>query len=124
MNPIQARIVTISGVAALLGLLTAVPAAAAPVFFEVGGDATTASILPTVNNFRTQLGDNNGNGPGTTGGRREINWDGRGGVSTNSPGGTPFDVFLNKSRRAVHYPWNRLRAGHTSGLGGYGSGWL
>lgn len=71
-------------------------AAAAPIVFSVGGDATTASIQPTVDTFRAALGNpNNGNAPGPlAGGRREINWDG-GGSDANAPGGTPFDVFLN-----------------------------
>jgi hypothetical protein len=70
---------------------------AVPVVFSVGGNNTTASIQATVDNFRTAVGNpNNGNNAGDLGsGRREINWDGGGGVSTPSPGGTPFNVFLN-----------------------------
>jgi hypothetical protein len=64
--------------------------------FSDSGDATTASIQGTVDSFRAALGDpNNGNTAGPLGnGRREINWDG-GGSPNNSPGGTPFNVFLN-----------------------------
>jgi hypothetical protein len=64
--------------------------------FSVGGNASTASIEDTVNLFRAALGDpNNGNAAGPlASGRREINWDG-GGNNANSPGGTPFNVFLN-----------------------------
>jgi hypothetical protein len=96
MNPLQAHIAKTSGTAALLGLLTALPAAAGPVVFSVGG-SDAASIQSTVDNFRTALGNpNNGNAAGTTGGRREINWDGGGPpVDANAPGGTPFNVFLN-----------------------------
>ena len=78
--------------AALLSTLSLSSAAvAAPIVFSVGGDATAASIQTTVDSFRTALGSpNNGNAPG---GRREINWDG-GGVVTTQLGGNPFNVFL------------------------------
>ena len=64
--------------------------------FSVGGDATPASIQPTVDTFRAALGDpNNGNSVGPlVGGRREINWDG-GGAVVASPVGTPFTGFQN-----------------------------
>jgi hypothetical protein len=63
--------------------------------FSVGGN-NAASIQPTVDSFRAALGEpNNGNAPGTTGGRREINWDGGGGVSATALAGTPFNGFLN-----------------------------
>jgi hypothetical protein len=69
---------------------------ATAVQFSIGGDNTAASIQATVDSFRAAVGNpNNGNNAGTTGGRREINWDGGGGVSTPAPGGTPFNVFLN-----------------------------
>jgi hypothetical protein len=62
--------------------------------FSVGGNADPASIQATVDSFRLALGGiNNGNAPGTIGGRREINWDGGGSATTIS--GTPFDGFLN-----------------------------
>jgi hypothetical protein len=81
---------------AALVALGAVPAGAAPITFSVGGDSTPASIQTTVDAFRAALGDpNNANNPGPLArGRREINWDG-GGNTANSPGGTPFNVFLN-----------------------------
>jgi len=67
-----------------------------PVVFSVGGDSTTASIQAKVDEFRVALtAPNNGNAPGPLQfGRREINWDG-GGSTATSPGGTPFNVFLN-----------------------------
>ena len=70
---------------------------AAPVLFSVGGDASPASIQATVDAFRAALGDpNNANNPGPlSGGRREINWDGGGGVFATTLPVTPFDVFLN-----------------------------
>ena len=83
------------GAAVLLGLMTALPAVASPGGFEVGGTADPASISGTVASFQTNLGNpNNGNAPGTTGGRREINWDGGGGVNANAVSGTPFNGFL------------------------------
>jgi PEP-CTERM motif len=70
---------------------------AVPVVFSVGGDSTTASIQTTVTNFQNAVGNpNNGNNAGQLSGRREINWDGGGPpVNNNSPGPTPFTVFLN-----------------------------
>jgi hypothetical protein len=73
-------------------------AGAAPVFFEVGGDDTAASITATVNAFRAAVGDpNNANNAGPlASGRREINWDGGGPpiVEGTAPV-TPFNVFRN-----------------------------
>ena len=55
--------------------------------FSDGGDATQASIQGTVDAFRAAVGNaNNGNAAGTVGGRREINWDGGGNVSTTAFG--------------------------------------
>jgi hypothetical protein len=74
------------------------------IIFEVGGNASTASIQGTVDAFRTALGNpNNGNAPGTTGGRREINWDG-GGATATAPGGTPFTVFFDTRGALVTTP--------------------
>jgi hypothetical protein len=72
------------------------PAFAVPMTFSASGPNAT-SISATVAQFQAALGNpNNGNAAGTTGGRREINWDG-GNVNLldNTPGGTPFNVFLN-----------------------------
>ena len=94
MNSTQAHIGKAFG-AVLLGLLSAMPLAASPVIFSVGGTSSPASIQATVDTFRAALGDpNNGNAPGTTDGRREINWDG-GGVNANAVSGTPFSGFLD-----------------------------
>lgn len=80
-----------------VSVLTAAPSAAAPIIFSAGGTDATSSIQATVTNFQTALGNpNNGNNAGTTGGRREINWDGGNpALVVNTPGGTPFNVFLN-----------------------------
>src|SRR5262245_15228756 len=78
----------------LLGLSLSDTAHAAPIGFGASGLAA-GDIQATVDAFRDALGNpNNGNAPGTVGGRREINWDG-GGATTPSPGGTPFTVFQN-----------------------------
>jgi hypothetical protein len=64
--------------------------------FSVGGNADPASIQATVDAFRAAAGDpNNGNAPGTIGGRREINWDGGGNNFNTTISPTPFDGFLN-----------------------------
>ena len=65
------------------------------VFQAAGPDA--ASIQGTVDAYRAALGSpNNGNAPGPLAtGRREINWDGGGGVNTTTAPVTPFNVFLN-----------------------------
>jgi len=82
---------------------------AAFVPFSFGGDSSTSgstSIQPTVDNFRNALGGvNNGNAASTTGGRREINWDGgTTSVIPATPGGTPFTVFLNNRGALITTP--------------------
>lgn len=68
----------------------------APSMFQAAGPSA-ASIQSTVDQFRAALGAvNNGNNPGQTSGRREINWDG--GSPTNAAttlSGTPLTTFLN-----------------------------
>ncbi len=72
------------------------PAFSVPVTFSASGP-NAASISTTVAQFQGALGNpNNGNNAGTTSGRREINWDGGNtALLDNTPGGTPFNVFLN-----------------------------
>jgi hypothetical protein len=67
-----------------------------PAVFQAAGP-TAASIQGAVDAFRAHLGEpNNGNSPGPLpAGRREINWDGGGGVDVTTPPVTPFDGFLN-----------------------------
>jgi hypothetical protein len=67
-----------------------------PVVFQAAGP-TADSIQSSVDAFRAALGDpNNGNAPGPlASGRREINWDGGGGVDATTAPVTPFNVFLN-----------------------------
>jgi hypothetical protein len=64
--------------------------------FQAAGP-TAASIQSTIDEFRAALGEPvNGNAPGPLdNGRREINWDGGGGVATTAPAPTPFTGFLN-----------------------------
>src|SRR4030095_3950817 len=93
------------------------PAAAAPIVFSVGGDATTASIQGTVDSFRTALGDpNNLNNPGPiSGGRREINWDGGGGVNATTAPVTPFITFLQPRGALFTTPGSGLSQAPPSG---------
>jgi hypothetical protein len=67
-----------------------------PIVFQAAGP-NAASIQSTVDAFRAALGNpNNANNPGVLAtGRREINWDGGGGVDATTAPVTPFDVFLN-----------------------------
>jgi hypothetical protein len=62
---------------------------------SVGGDNTPGSIQPAVDSFRSAVGNpNNGNAPGVSGGRREINWDGAG-ATTAAVSGPTLDAFTN-----------------------------
>ena len=68
-------------------VLVAAPASAVFNSFTANG-ANAAAIQGQVDAFRAALGDpNNGIGAATTGGRREINWDG-GGSGVSSPTGS------------------------------------
>lgn len=82
--------------AMLATMAWAAPALASPIVFTDAG-AAVADIADGVLSFQTVLGNPlNGNAPGPlTSGRREINWDGGGGVSTTAPAGTPFTGFQN-----------------------------
>jgi hypothetical protein len=68
----------------------------APAVFQAAGP-NTASIQSAVDAYRAALGNpNNGNAGSQLAGRREINWDGAGGVDTSTtPPANPFNVFLN-----------------------------
>jgi len=64
------------------------------VFQAAGPNA--ASIQSAVDAYRAALGNPNGNAAGPlASGRREIDWDGGGGVDTTTSPVTPFNVFLN-----------------------------
>ncbi len=69
----------------------------APAVFQAAGP-NIASIQNTVDQYRAALGAaNNGNNAGLLAdGRREINWDGGGGVAVDTaPAPTPFEGFRN-----------------------------
>jgi hypothetical protein len=77
----------------LLPVLIPSMAFASPIVFSAAGP-NAAGSQTTVDSFRLALGNpNNGNAPGTSGGRREINWDGGGTATT--PVGNPFNGFLD-----------------------------
>lgn len=102
-------LVTLSAVVAVLWILTPVRLLqtahaqdnttkdfVAPTVFQAAGP-DAASIQSSVDAFRAALGNpNNGNAPGPLAtGRREINWDGGGGVDATTAPVTPFNTFLN-----------------------------
>jgi MYXO-CTERM domain-containing protein len=72
--------------------------------FTVGGTTSAASITPTIDSFRAAIGGpNNANAAGPLGaGRREINWDGGGAVSTLSA--IPFNGFANNRGAILNTP--------------------
>lgn len=67
-----------------------------PIVFQAAGP-TVESIQSSVDEFRAALGEpNNANAAGPlASGRREINWDGGGGVDITTAPVTPFNVFLD-----------------------------
>lgn len=68
----------------------------APVTVFQAAGPNAPSIQSAVDAFRAALGDPNGNAVGPlASGRREINWDGGGGVDATTAPVTPFNVFLN-----------------------------
>jgi hypothetical protein len=115
----------VSAAALSLSLAIPVPQASAqdkertdfvpPLVFQAAGP-TAASILSTVEAFRSALGDpNNANNAGPLdNGRREINWDG-GGVDTTTPPVTPFNVFLNTRGAQFTTPGTGLSQAPPSG---------
>jgi len=93
-------------------------AGAGAITFSVGGNNSPASIQATVDSFRAALGSpNNGSAPGPiAGGRREINWDGGGGVNATTAPVTPFDVFLNTRGARFTTPGTGLSQATPDGL--------
>lgn len=65
----------------------------APIVFQAAGP-TGLSIQSTVTEYRTALGDPNGNNGSKETGRREINWDGANNNTDTAIGGNPLPNFL------------------------------
>jgi hypothetical protein len=88
----------------------------APAVFQAAGP-NAASIQGTVEAFRARLGDPNNGGVAQsfTIGRREINWDGGGGVETTTAPVNPFNVFLNARGSQFTTPGIGLSQGPPSG---------
>lgn len=90
-------------------------ASASSYIFEVTGPKA-ADIQKTVDDFRTALGDNNGNAPeaGDPGGRRQIDWDAAP-DRVSDPNAFPGDFFngnVNPVARGIEF----RPAGQTSGF--------
>ena len=100
-------------------LIVALPgiAAADPVTF-IGSGSNAASIQATVDAFRNALGNPiNGNNPGPLlSGRREINWDGGGGVSTTTLSPNPFNGFQATRGALFTTPGSGFVQATTSGM--------
>src|SRR5262245_32666186 len=83
----------VSVIAGLLFLTSGETAWAGQVVREASGP-TTASIQAAVDQFRNDLGANNGVTPGSQpGGRREINWDGGGAAAPPTLDPSPMTRF-------------------------------
>ncbi|WP_242343805.1 hypothetical protein [Anaeromyxobacter terrae] len=86
-----------------------------PLVFQAAGPSA-ASIQGTIDAYRAALGAPNGNTAGPlASGRREINWDGGGGVDTTTAPVTPFNVFLNTRGAQFTTPGTGLSQAPPSG---------
>jgi hypothetical protein len=86
----------------------------APVAVFQAAGPNAASIQSAVDAFRAALGNPNGNAAGPLpAGRREINWDGGGGVDATTAPVTPFNVFLNTRGGQFHDSGTRTFPGAT-----------
>ena len=86
-----------------------------PKVFQAAGP-TAASIQGTVDAYRAALGPLNGNAAGPlASGRREINWDGGGGVDATTAPVTPFSAFLNTRGAEFTTPGTGLSQAPPSG---------
>lgn len=98
------RVIGIRAVALAAVLVLGATNCDAAVIFEAGGNATTASIQPTVDAFRAGLGTLNPNQPVSfTGGRREINWDGVPAGSQNPFPGNFFNGNVVGRARGIEF---------------------
>ena len=83
----------------MVGVFAAAPALAGPVVRQASG-ADAAAIQAAVDQFRTDLGANNGPGGGpSSSGRREINWDG-GGAAAPDVDPIPMTRFAARGARS------------------------
>jgi hypothetical protein len=92
MSPLSKRFSVSFG----LCLAAATPTLTSAAFIELEAAGNgAAAIQAAVDQFRADLGNpNNGNAPGPlSSGRREINWDGGGGVTASTVSPTPFNGF-------------------------------
>lgn len=96
------KAVGLGGTALAFLMLSAIGAEAAPVTFSAAGTtAADAGLQAAVGNFRSALGAQNPNAPGSVGsGRREINWDGVPDARA-APNNLPADFFNVNSPRGV-----------------------
>lgn len=106
--------ITLTSLSTILLLTPGLAAAATEVFEITGKDA--ASIQSTVDDFRTALGENNGNAPvnGDPQGRRQIDWDAAP-DRVSDPNEFPGDFFngsVNPVARGIEF----LAAGNTKGF--------
>jgi len=92
------------------------PKESVPVTVFQAAGPNAASIQSTVDAFRAALGNPNGNAAGPlASGRREINWDGGGGVDVTTAPVTPFNVFLNTRGGQFTTPGTGLSQAPASG---------
>jgi hypothetical protein len=101
-RPIVRHVLTLLSAVSLIAIAAPARAGFDPTSF---GGTSSASILPFVDMFRTSIGGaNNGNAAGPLGtGRREINWDG-GGAVTSASATVPFNGFLNNRGASFNTP--------------------
>ena len=90
---------------------------------SIGGDATPASITPTRDNFRIDLGGGTTAGAnGSFGGlRREINWDGVA-ATASAPNSLPANFFNSTSPRGVVFSTPGTGFGVSSAAADNGAG--
>lgn len=99
MKNINTKTIRFLFLSSFLLLVLATTISAAPVIRTAAG-ANAAAIQATVDQFRADLGANNGVGGSFTSGRREINWDGVP-DAFSSPNAFPANFFNSNSPRGA-----------------------